>query len=91
MEKYSNNLSTLKELTTSCNKKRQKIIENNDHSLIHCICECVYNVLNGRVKISGHEYNKLAKYKKILRKLNKPDTIKHKRKLLIQEGGFLQY
>ena len=91
MEKYSKNISTLKQLSTGCYKKRHKIIKNNDHSLIHCICECVHNVLNGKVSIKEKELKKLTKYKTVLRKLNKPDTIKHKKKLIIQSGGFLQY
>jgi CTP synthase (UTP-ammonia lyase) len=91
MEKFAKNLSLLKKLSMCCNTKRQKIIENTDLSLVHCICECIHNVLNGTVKLSRNKLEKLRKYKSVLRKLNQKNSIKHKKKLIIQNGGFLQY
>ena len=47
--------------------------------------------MNGKVKISAEDYEKLKPYKNVFRKLlEKKLKISHKKKLIIQKGGFLQ-
>jgi hypothetical protein len=75
-----------------CSKANQNdILQKAKSPLINKICECVLNILNGKVKISIEDYEKLKPYKKVFRKLlDKKLKIKEKRKLIIQKGGFLQ-
>jgi hypothetical protein len=40
------------------------IIHTSDKELICCICECIFNFVNGNVKVSYEELIKLKKYKK---------------------------
>lgn len=69
---------------------RDSILKNADSKLIKAIEESVQNLLRGNSKYSNSDLDKLGKYKYTLRKLIKPSNIKHKRKILIQKGGFLQ-
>jgi hypothetical protein len=75
-----------------CTKANQiDIIKRAKAPLINKICECVLNILNGKVKISKADYDKLKPYKKTFRKLlEKKIKLTQKKKLIIQKGGFLQ-
>jgi len=69
---------------------RKAIISNCDRELVNSICECVLNVLNGNVKLSGCVTRKLRKHKAVLRKVaDKRVPISSKKKLIVQRGGFL--
>ena len=72
-------------------KYRKSLLIKSDKELINAICSCVYNVLLGNVKISEEDKKNLVKYKSVLRKLVEKSTLKGKKKLLIQQGGFLQF
>ena len=48
------------------------------------------NTLNGNVELGPRDKEKLEKFKYSLRKLLKKKSIKLKKKILLQEGGFLQ-
>ena len=73
---------------TSSSLKRG-IIEKSSTELIHCLCDCSYNILKGNVKIASSNKRKLSKHKTKLQKLsNKKVSLKKKRKIL-QTGGFL--
>ena len=50
-------------------KLRKAIVSNCDRELVNSICECVLNVLNGHVKLSGCVARKLRKHKAVLRKV----------------------
>ena len=56
---------------------------------MHCISDCVLNVLNGNIPVSEEEKERLRRYRKSLRESVKKKTSDEKRKHLIQEGGFL--
>lgn len=75
------------------NKKknlRRAILENADPDLILCLCECCDNLLKGNVPINSEQKQKLSKHKNHIRNLaNRKNTIKEKRNILIQQGGFL--
>ena len=68
---------------------RKGIINNADKELINTICQCVYNLLKGNIELTNQEKDLLLKYKQPLRKLIKKSSIKNKKKILIQQGGFL--
>ncbi len=90
MEKLKNNLETLK-LLCDCKKKiKNNIIKKGKKDLILTINECVLNTLNGNVELGPREKDKLKRFKYSLRKLLKKKSVKLKKKVLLQEGGFLQ-
>jgi hypothetical protein len=69
---------------------RRSLINMADRQLIHCICECTSNVLKGNVDLSPTEKRRLARHRKILRRLvKKGENWKAKRKIIAQKGGFL--
>ena len=90
MEKLKNNLETLK-LLCDCKKKlKNNIIKKGKKDLKLAINECVLNTLNSNVELGPRDKEKLEKFKYSLRKLLKKKSIKLKKKILLQEGGFLQ-
>lgn len=91
MEKIEQNLKTLKILSCCGKKTKDKLIKKADKKLITAISECVLNTLNGNIKVSNKDKKKLAKYKYTLRKLLSNKAVKHKKEILIQKGGFLQF
>ena len=91
MDKLQKNLDTLK-ILSCCNKKtKTDILQKSDSDLIHCLEECVLNTLNGNIKLSDKEIKKLKKFKYSLRKILDKKKSSDKKKIFIQEGGFLQY
>jgi len=84
------NLDFLRVLKKANTKQRKAILDTGSKDLILCLCEVIDNVLAGTVKLSSKQKKELIKYKSILRKLiDKKVTIKAKRRLFIQKGGFL--
>ena len=73
----------------NCKQKRNHIIDVAGKELVHCICDCVLNVLNGNIKLEPEEKQRLKRHKNCLRELVKKKTSDKKKKHLIQEGGFL--
>ncbi|KYN50543.1 hypothetical protein ALC57_01002 [Trachymyrmex cornetzi] len=72
--------------------QRTTFLRGADEKLIRCICECVFNTLEGNVSLERCEKNQLTKYKTPLRRIvAKRGNWKDKRKLLVQRGGFLPY
>ena len=53
-----------------CSKENQKdIIRRAKGPLINKICECILNIINGKIKISPQDLEKLKPYKNLFRKL----------------------
>jgi len=71
-------------------KLSKAIISNCNKELLNSISECILNVLNGKVKLSGCSTRKLRQHKATLRKVaDKQVPLSTKKKLLVQRGGFL--
>lgn len=71
-------------------KLRKAVVENADNGLITTLNEITYNTLSGNNPIDKKTKLKLKKYKKPMRCLVCPKkSLSSKRKLLIQQGGFL--
>ena len=64
MERIKENYHTFQVLKHAHPKLRKAVISNCD-----CISECVLNVLNGKVTLTGCVKRKLSKHKLALRKL----------------------
>ena len=77
------------EKVQDCKQKRNHIIDVAGKELVHCICDCVLNVLNGNIFISEEEKKKLKKHEYSLRELVKKKTSDKKRRHLIPEGGLI--
>ena len=68
MDKVSDSFETLKKLSCCSKKVKNQVIKIGKKNLIHTICKCVHNTLNGTIKLSPKELNKLNNYKYSLRK-----------------------
>ena len=84
------NAHLLKVLAECTPKLRKNILEKASVGLLRSLCECSLNVLKGNVKLNSHQKRKLSRHKKKLRTLadhKVPNS--RKKKLLIQQGGFI--
>lgn len=72
-------------------QQRESLLRSIDKHGVRSICECALNILNGTVPLKKSERTKLAKHKKILRRLvNKTGGWKTKKCVIVQQGsGFL--
>lgn len=84
-------LNTHKDLLSALHKLKPKyrtaLLKSCDKEEINCICECIHNVLQGKVPIEDKNKKKLKKYKTVLRKLVKKGTNKIRKNIIIQKGG----
>lgn len=82
------NASTLKFLADAKPHQRKAVLKTADKELIHCICECVYNTIQGKVPLTINQKNRLCRHKKDLRIIaQKTGSLQKKKKLLVQKGG----
>ncbi|MCP4364286.1 MAG: hypothetical protein GY800_03185 [Planctomycetes bacterium] len=87
IKKYLEILKILKKATP---EQRKALLKVADPDLILCLCECVDNILRGNIKLPKKKKDELAKYIKVLRKIQDRTIPKErKRALLVQNGGFL--
>ena len=70
-------------------QKSSRIIDEGGMELVHCICDCVHNILLGKIPLEPEDKERLGRHKECLRMLVNKETSDRKRKKLIQEGGFL--
>jgi len=86
------NVCLLKTLCFLKKNQRASFLRSADNKLIKCIQECIFNTLKGNVPLGCNEKKRLAKHKSVLRRVAvKRGNWKAKRKLLVQQGGFLPY
>ena len=79
------------ELIKTCPKAlRKHLLIKFPVRSVKAICECALNLLKGNIPVSPHQKRSLAKYKTSLRKIGtKKGNLYTKKKLIIQQGGFL--
>ena|ERR1700712_2868692 len=71
-------------------KKREIFISKAKNCIINAVSELAKNCLHGNINLNECQFDKLKKYQNILRKINtKKTSIKKRRELMIQNGGFL--
>lgn len=88
MKRIRANKFLLYALQSAKPKLFKSIIENSDRGLILAICEIIYNVLRGNVRLNNRTKNKLKRYKKVLRCIACPkQSISSKRRIIKQKGG----
>lgn len=84
------NADNLKFLAQAHPQYRRALLKAADKNLVHCLCECVHNTLQGRVTLTAPQKSKLSKHKNLLRKIaRKGDSFKTKKRLVQQGGAFL--
>lgn len=67
---------------------RAALLKTANSSTVRCICECVYNILQGKIRLNKTQLACLARHKKILRKLVKRgENWQKKKQILVQSGG----
>lgn len=76
----------LRALHTLKPKYVKALLKSCDEEEINCICECIHNVLKGKVLAEKARKN-LKKHKDILRKLVHKSTNKIRKNVIIQRGG----
>lgn len=79
--------SLLKALHTLKPKYRKALLKSCGDEEIHCICECIFNILNGKISLNDKDKSKLSKYKTILRKLILKGKNKWRKRIIVQKGG----
>ena len=80
-----NNINNFKHDKQICNR----IIDEGGKELVHCICDCVYNILQDNIPIDDEEKERLKPHRHCMRKLANEKTSYSRRKRLIQDGGLL--
>jgi len=84
------NYDWLKVLKKAKPKERKELFKIVNQDLVTCIGECALNVCNGCVKLSAKQKKALKKHQKSLRILgDKKTSVKKKREVLVQSGGFV--
>lgn len=84
------NSELLRALTKLGIKERVALLKIVGDKEIHCLCECIYNTLKGKVPLTQTQKKGLSRHKVTLRRIVKPkESIHKKRKLLVQKGGSL--
>ena len=78
------NLSKVKDIT-----KRNNLIKKSEDCVIDAISEIALNCLNGNIPLHDCDFKSLSKYQAILRKISKLDSVKKRKYLISQKGGFL--
>ena len=69
---------------------RKKLVKDSPSEVIRCVSECCYNVLKGNVHLSSAQKKKLYPSRQHLRRLaSKSISVKKKKQILNQKGGFL--
>ena len=80
-----NAINDVKHDKQECNR----IIDEGGMELVYCICDCVFNVLQGNIPLKDDEKDRLKRHRDCLRKLVNKKTSYKEKKRLIQRGGFL--
>lgn len=75
-------------LSKAKTKHRKQILKAAGFNLIKAIVECIENVLLGNVELKKSWFEKLKKYKTVLRRISlSGKKWKHKKKIILQQGG----
>ena len=91
-KRIKDQLDFLKVLSKATPKQRRAVLEGANKDLINAICECALNCLKGNVQLTPLQKKKLTRHKQTLRSLaNKKYPLAKKKKVLVQNGGFLGF
>lgn len=88
LQRVETHKNFLRALHTLKPKYRALLLKKCTVDEINCICECIHNVLQGKIQLDEDKKKHLQKFKSVLRKLIQKGRDKHfRKKILIQKGG----
>ena len=92
------NIGLLRALNCCTKKQRRAVLQSLAPDQIHCICECLTNILRKNIPVSKKSKKTLKKSWPVLLKLTakrpkdkktRKAHFREKKRLLVQNGGFL--
>ena len=88
-KRLKRNLTLLDVLHKAMKEQRNALINTATNDQIQCICDCASNILNENIKITETHLKRLKRYQNHLRFLADKKGGLDKKRIVIQEGGFL--
>ncbi len=82
-------IPVLRRLKRCSNTERKKDLKTCKRIVIDCCCEIARNIINKNVPLKPAQLKKLRRHGNKLRELAKLRTPLHKKRKIIQSGGFL--
>jgi hypothetical protein len=82
-------LPELKRLNRLTEEDRRNYLRTCDGPFVDCVCECMKNLLKGRVPLKSKQLKTLRRYKRLLRKVALKKTPRSERRRVLQTGGFI--
>lgn len=80
----------LKLISTAKNEKiRKNLIKEAEDCVVNAISEIALNCLKGNIPLKNCDFKKLNKYKQVLRKISKRNSVLSRKKTILQSGGQL--
>ncbi len=80
----------LKVLRSADPKLRTAILKHCSNDTVRCLCDCVFNVLSGNLKLTPKQKKQLVRFKCALRQLaSRSLPLNKKRNVLVQHGGLV--
>ena len=77
-------------LARSSAKRRKLLLKQATKEELSSLFEICLNILKGNIPLSTQAFKKLQRHKNLIRTLgNKRVSIKHKKKIVNQKGGFI--
>ena len=84
------NIPFLNLLAQSGQPRRKHLLSKVSRSEVQSVCEICLNILKGHIPLDKHNYKRLKRKQGTLRQLaDKKISVKHKTKLVKQQGGFI--
>jgi hypothetical protein len=84
---FRKNLPKLKLLWKANKGRKIAMLNRAGKELIQCLCQCSNVILQGHVKLTGAQLNRLAKHKHTLRKMVRPENNWMKKKAIITHSN----
>jgi hypothetical protein len=82
-------LPELKRLNRWVAKDRPRYLKTCGGPFVDCVCECIRNLLKGRVPLRPKQVKVLRRYKRLLRQAASKKTSRKERRRILQRGGFI--
>jgi hypothetical protein len=82
-------LPELKRLNRLAQKDRRRYLKTCGGPFVDCVCECIRNLLKGRVPLRPKQVKALRRYKRLLRQAASKKTPRKERRRILQRGGFI--
>lgn len=87
-ERIKEHAPLLKILSEAGQRESAVIIRKAPHCFIRFLCECVLNILKGKLELKPNQYKKLRPHKRLLLKLSEPSLpLTERREVLLKKKG----